>query len=85
MRTSSPRLGQLAQALDGVEGPVALLGQGVAMRVGQHVAALGHQQEQQPVHQAQELAVVVLLVEPTRSQAFPQGSVGRMGQEAGAQ
>ena len=78
-------LGQSAQALRRVVVDVARRGAvSSASRIEQQVAVLGHEQEQQPVDQAQQLAVVVLLVERAAVQPVAQGRVGRVRQEARA-
>lgn len=78
----------------GGQGPQAV--QGVVVEVGgpgllaggrdqEQVAVLGHEQEEQPVDQAQQLPVVVLAVQGAAGQRLPQLVVGPMGEEPLAQ
>ena len=67
-------------------GQVALAGQRVAGRVEQRVAVLGDEQEQQPVDEPQQLAVVVAGVRACRrAERVLELVVGGVGEEAAAE
>ena len=68
VRRAAAALGQAPQAVGRVVFLIAIAGGRVGLRVEQQVAILGDEQEEQPIDQAQELAVVVLRVECAGSQ-----------------
>ena len=79
-------LGQAAQAGGGIDisDSARCFGRS-GLRQKQQVAVFGHEQEDQPVDQAQQLAVIVLAVELAAFQLLAQRLVGRMRQKALAQ
>src|SRR3546814_122464 len=74
-------VGQRTEAGEGVVAAVALLGRRVRGWVDEQVASFGDEEEQQPVDGAQELAVVVLLVERSILEALTERNVGWLGEE----
>src|SRR3546814_17546124 len=78
---SSDLVGQRTEAGEGVVAAVALLGRRVRGWVDEQVASFGDEEEQQPVDGAQELAVVVLLVERSILEGLPERNVGWLGEE----
>src|SRR3546814_17967167 len=78
---SSDLVGQRTEAGEGVVAAVALLGRRVRGWVDEQVASFGDEEEQQPVDGAQELAVVVLLVERSIPDAPTELNVGSFGDD----
>ena len=85
MQAAHPLPGQRAQPPGAVVAAVALPGLRIAVWVQQQPSVLGHEQEQQPVDQPQQLPIIVLLVEAAGVERLAQGDVAAMGQEAAAQ
>ncbi|MCZ7620317.1 MAG: hypothetical protein M5U32_19155 [Myxococcota bacterium] len=82
MRPAAAARRQPAQPGGAVVREVTLLGVGLGVRIEQQAAVLGDEQEEQPVDQAQQLPVVVLLAERAGGQCVAQRAVLRMRQEA---
>ena len=81
MGGSQAAVGQGAQALYRVEFLIAAAGDLVGVRREQQVAALGDQQKQQSVDQAQQLAQIVVAAQVAFPQSGAQGGVVAMGQK----
>ena len=78
-------LGEAAEPGGGVPAVVALAGVGFRVGVGEELAVLGDEEDQEAVHDPEELAVVVLPVELAAAEGFAQGGVRRMRQESAAE
>ena len=82
-------VGQLAQLRGRVVAGVPIAGGRRGVRIEQHVAVLGHEQEQQAVDQPQELAVILLGIEAAVGrpvlERLAQRGVGRVRQEAASE
>ncbi|TFE69319.1 hypothetical protein A7Q09_05355 [Methylacidiphilum sp. Yel] len=73
------------QAFGRVIAEVAVAGLGWGPGVKEHLSILGHEEEDEPVHEAQELPVVILAVEGAGSEVLAQDRVGGVGEEARAE
>ena len=83
-RAEAP-LGQTPQPGRGVVQRVALRGGLVRLGMEEQVAILGDEEEDQPVDDAQQLAVVVLVLELPSAEPVAELGVGGVGEEAAAE
>lgn len=75
-------LGEPAEAARRVEAGVALPGRGLRLGVEEQVPVLGDEEEEEPVDEPEELAVVLLGRERPGAEPVAERAVGRVGEEA---
>src|SRR3990172_12841502 len=82
MACSHPAFGQQAEMACRVETQIAFARPEARHWVEEKLAILGHEEKDQPVHDSQQLPVVVLLVYLAAPERLPQIPVRRMHKEA---
>ncbi|HWQ34037.1 MAG TPA: hypothetical protein VNQ79_14400 [Blastocatellia bacterium] len=83
-RAESP-FGQSPQTRDGIEPRVSLARFIFSRRSKEQFAVFGHEEKEQPVHEPQQLAVIILLVEFALAQTPEQHLIGRVREEAASE